>query len=246
MRAKKIKIVFFTGSGISEESGLQTFRGTNGLWHEYRVEEVASIEGWLENPQRALEFYNKRRREMISAKPNLAHQRIAALQMDKLVELSVITQNIDTLHEQGGAADVIHLHGRIDQVKSSDEPSLIYPYQDDLKMGDTDKNGSQLRPNVVWFGEALDRNIVEKAINLISLADYLVIVGTSLIVQPAAGFIHNVHKNCKVYYIAPEEEKNMDVFMNRKNPFKFIKEKATVGVDIVIGDIMGNLPTAPY
>ncbi len=239
MKTKKTKIVFFTGSGISEESGLHTFRGHNGLWHEYRVEEVASIEGWMDNPQRVLEFYNKRRREMMNALPNKAHRSIGLLQEDKHTEVSVITQNIDTLHEQGSAHNVIHLHGRIDQLKCFDH-STLYPYDKDVEIGDTCEKGSQLRPNVVWFGEALDHSLINKATELISHADYLVIVGTSLLVQPAAGLIHNVNKNCTVYYVAPDEEKNMDVFMNRKNPFRFIKEKATVGVDMVISDIMGS------
>ncbi len=244
MKYNNLKIVFFTGSGISEESGLQTFRGNNGLWHEYKVDEVASLDGWHENPQRVLEFYNKRRHEMLNAKPNKAHYIIGSLGNNKLVELSVITQNIDTLHEQGGAQEVIHLHGRIDQLKSSEYPSLTYPYNKDVKQGDKCEKGFQLRPNVVWFGETLDRSIVHKAKELITHADYLVIVGTSLLVQPAAGLIHFANKNCTIYYIAPEDERNMDVFMNRKKPFKFIKEKATTGVDIVIEDIFGHYPHA--
>ncbi|HEY4800889.1 MAG TPA: Sir2 family NAD-dependent protein deacetylase, partial [Bacteroidia bacterium] len=195
---KKKKIVIFSGAGISAESGLKTFRDSGGLWEEYRVEDVATPEAWEENPARVTEFYNKRRRQVLDAKPNAAH--FALVELEKKFEVHIITQNIDDLHERAGSKRVLHLHGEITKSRSSIDPGLIYSIKGaTITMGDTCELGSQLRPHVVWFGERVPE--MENACKIASTADIFVIIGTSLNVYPAASLIDFVPVSVKKYLI---------------------------------------------
>lgn len=196
----KPKMVVLTGAGISAESGIPTFRGSDGLWEGYRVEEVASPDGWRRNPEVVLDFYNQRRRAALAAQPNLGHRLLAELEAD--YDVTIVTQNIDTLHEQAGSTQVIHLHGRITQARSTIDPSLVYELSGtELNLGDCCERGSQLRPNIVWFGEAVP--LIEVAAELAAAADLFVVVGTSLLVYPAAGLIHVPPAHVPKYIIDP-------------------------------------------
>lgn len=182
----KKHIVVFTGAGVSAESGLKTFRDSDGLWENYRIEEVATPEAWERNPKLVLEFYNMRRKQCMEAQPNKAHQLIAEL--EKYYNVSVITQNIDDLHERAGSTNVLHLHGEIMKVRSSVDDNLIYPIKKwNLELGEKCEKGSQLRPHIVWFGEPVP--MMEKAIEIVQTADVFIVVGSSLVVYPAAGLL---------------------------------------------------------
>ena len=178
-------IVVLTGAGISAESGLKTFRDSDGLWNGYDVYEVASPLGWEKNPEMVLNFYNDRRRDVAAAKPNAAHTGLASLEKD--FDVTIITQNIDDLHERAGSTRVVHLHGQIFLMRSVKDDSLISEIKGDIKVGDTADDGGQLRPNIVWFGEAVP--MMEKAVAIIQDCDYFVVVGTSLQVYPAASLL---------------------------------------------------------
>ena len=178
-------IVVLTGAGISAESGLKTFRDSDGLWNGYDVYEVASPLGWEKNPEMVLNFYNDRRRDVAAAKPNAAHTGLASLEKD--FDVTIITQNIDDLHERAGSTRVVHLHGQIFLMRSVKDDSLISEIKGDIKVGDTADDGGQLRPNIVWFGEAVP--MMEKAVAIIRDCDYFVVVGTSLQVYPAASLL---------------------------------------------------------
>ena len=181
----KKHIVVLTGAGISAESGLKTFRDSDGLWNGYDVYEVASPLGWEKNPEMVLNFYNDRRRDVAAAKPNAAHTGLAALEKD--FDVTIITQNIDDLHERAGSTRVVHLHGQIFLMRSVKDDSLFSEIKGDIKVGDTADDGGQLRPNIVWFGEAVP--MMEKAVAIIQDCDYFVVVGTSLQVYPAASLL---------------------------------------------------------
>lgn len=196
----KKKIVVFTGAGISAESGLKTFRDSGGLWEEYRVEDVATPDAWERNPKVVLEFYNKRRKQALEAKPNAAHFALAGL--EKKFDVHIITQNIDDLHERAGSTKVLHLHGEITKCRSSVDPNLIYPIKGwEIKMGSVCKKGSQLRPHIVWFGEMVPE--METACGIAARADIFIIIGTSLIVYPAAGLVDFVPRDTQKFYIDP-------------------------------------------
>ena len=181
----KKKLVVLTGAGISAESGLKTFRDSDGLWEGYDINEVATATAWRKNPALVLEFYNLRRKGVIEAQPNAAHLALAELERD--FEVTVITQNIDDLHERAGSKNVVHLHGEILKMRSEKNDSLIYPIHDVIRMGDRAEDGAQLRPHIVWFEEPVP--MIEKAIVITKKADLFLIVGTSLVVYPAAGLV---------------------------------------------------------
>lgn len=216
------KLVVLTGAGVSAESGLATFRDAGGLWEGHRVEDVATPEAWHHNPEKVLAFYNERRKAALQAKPNDAHRIIAELEKDFAV--TVITQNVDDLHERGGSAKVIHLHGKLFESRSSLDPTLVYPVDGwELKLGDTCERGSQLRPNIVWFGESVP--MLDIAIAIAATSDIFLVVGTSLAVYPAAGLVDFVPRGVPRYIVdphVPEERMGSD--------FHFIREKATTGV----------------
>lgn len=226
------KIVVLTGAGISAESGLATFRDSGGLWEGYRVEDVATPEAWQRNPAMVLEFYNQRRKSALQAKPNRGHEILAELQKD--FDVTVITQNVDDLHERAGSQKVIHLHGSLFESRSTLNPSLVYKISGwQLNLGDKCEKGSQLRPNIVWFGEMVP--MMEVASQVASQADIFLVVGTSLVVYPAAGLLHDVPSFVPKYIVDP---KIPDV---RQSPnLHFIPEKASVGMEMVRKLILKN------
>ena len=179
------KLVVLTGAGISAESGLKTFRDSDGLWEGYDIEDVATPRAWKKNPQLVLEFYNYRRKNVLDAEPNAAHIGLAELQND--FDVHIITQNIDDLHERAGSKNVLHLHGEIFKMRSEINESLVYEIRDDIKMGDIAEDGAQLRPHIVWFEEPVPK--MEEAVPIVRSADIFVVVGTSLVVYPAAGLV---------------------------------------------------------
>lgn len=184
----KKHIVVLTGAGISAESGLKTFRDTNGLWEGYNVHEVATPQGFAANPQLVLDFYNMRRKDVANAKPNAAHFGLAELEKD--FNITIITQNIDDLHERAGSTNVVHLHGEIFKMRNIQNNNKIYDIRNDINVGDTDENGIQLRPHIVWFEEPVP--LIENAAAITTTADIFIVIGTSLLVYPAAGLIHYV------------------------------------------------------
>lgn len=185
---------------MSAESGIRTFRDSNGLWEEYDVMEVASIQGWYKNPELILRFYNERRKQMFDCEPNTGHKLLADL--EKEYKVQIITQNIDNLHEKAGSSQVIHLHGELTKARSSADPSLVYEIGNkEIKIGELCEKGSQLRPFIVWFGEEVPK--LEEAIHVVKCADILCIIGTSLNVYPAAGLLHYAPASCPVYLIDP-------------------------------------------
>ncbi len=195
-------IVVLTGAGMSAESGIATFRDSGGLWEQHRVEDVATPEGFRRDPELVLNFYNMRRKAAFSATPNAGH--IGLAEMEKDYKVSIITQNVDDLHERAGSTDVLHLHGELSKVRSTVDPSLIYTLTADnaeIHIGDKCEKGSQLRPHIVWFGEAVP--MIEKAVDVVRTADVLVVIGTSLNVYPAAGLINYVPAGVPVYLIDP-------------------------------------------
>lgn len=179
------KMVVLTGAGVSAESGLKTFRDSDGLWEGYRVEDVATFQAWRKDPELVLEFYNVRRKGVLEAKPNAAHIGLAELEKD--FDVTIITQNIDDLHERAGSTRVLHLHGEILKMRSESNAKLIYPITGDIRLGDTAEDGAQLRPHIVWFGESVP--MMDAAVPLVREADIFVVVGTSLVVYPAAGLV---------------------------------------------------------
>jgi NAD-dependent deacetylase len=208
------KIVVLTGAGISAESGIRTFRDSNGLWEEHRIEDVATFEAWQRNPDLVLDFYNQRRKQLYEVKPNAGH--FALTKLETTFDVLIITQNVDDLHEQAGSKHVLHLHGELKKVRSTIDEKLVYELDGwELKKGDFCEKGSQLRPHIVWFGEAVP--MIEKAIEISSDADIFIVIGTSLNVYPAAGLIYYVKKGIPVYLIDPHAEmlngiKNLTLF----------------------------------
>jgi len=208
MRNKK-KIAVLTGAGVSAESGFATFRDSGGLWEQYDVNDVASIEGWYRNRKLVLDFYNQRRAQLRDARPNPAHEAIAALEKD--YDVTVITQNVDNLHERAGSTRIIHLHGELTKVRPEDgiydhtgsESEVIDVGYEPVQLGDKAPNGSQLRPHIVFFGEAVPK--IEKAIDVVSACDILLIVGTSLQVYPAAGLYRYAQSGVPIYIIDPKD-----------------------------------------
>ena len=182
----KKRLVVLTGAGISAESGLKTFRDSDGLWEGYDVTEVATPGAWKKDPQLVLDFYNMRRRNVLEASPNYAHQALAELEKD--FNVSIITQNIDDLHERAGSSKVLHLHGEILKMRSEKNESLVYPIREDIKPGDMAEDGAQLRPDIVWFEEPVPR--ISIAVEIVRRAEIFVVVGTSLAVYPAAGLVN--------------------------------------------------------
>lgn len=213
-------IVVLTGAGISAESGLKTFRDADGLWEGHDVMEVASPTGFANNPELVLEFYNQRRRQLLEVKPNKAHYALAEL--EKNYQVTIVTQNVDDLHERAGSSNVIHLHGELLKVRSTHDESYVLDWKTDLKLGDCCENGYQLRPHIVWFGEPVP--MIEKAIEICETADILLIIGTSLQVYPAAGLINYAPPKAKIYYIDPNP------VISSTTQITVIPEKATTGV----------------
>lgn len=222
MNSNKKKLVVLTGAGISAESGIKTFRDSDGLWEGHDVMEVATPEGWNKNQELVLDFYNKRRQQLKEVQPNLGHQILA--EMEQHFDVHIITQNVDNLHERAGSTKVLHLHGELLKVRSTQNKNIILDWEDDLFTGDFDQNGHQLRPHIVWFGEEVPA--LEEAIDITETADYFAVIGTSLQVYPAAGLISYTPATTPVFYIDP---KPIDI-PNIRNKVETIAKFASTGV----------------
>lgn len=222
----KKKIVVLTGAGMSAESGINTFRDSNGLWENHDIMEVASPEGWRKNPALVLDFYNKRRAQLKEVKPNRGHEILTEL--EKNFDVQIITQNVDNLHEKAGSSNILHLHGELTKVRSITNENYILDWTEDLNLGDTDKNGNQLRPHIVWFGEAVPA--IDDAIPMMEEADIVIIIGTSLQVYPAAGLMHYAKPNIPVYYIDPKPA----VIYDLANPLEVFAMSASEGLERIL------------
>jgi NAD-dependent deacetylase len=219
-----MKIAVLTGAGVSAESGIKTFRDSDGLWEGHDVMEVASPEGFQRNPAAVLDFYNQRRRQLLTVKPNAAH--IALAELEKNHEVTIITQNVDDLHERAGSTNVIHIHGELLKVRSTFDGTLILDWKKDLNLGDLCEKNHQLRPHIVWFGEMVP--LIETAAEVVEKADAIIIVGTSMVVYPAAGLVQYSKPDAHIYFVDPNpsisENKRITVFA----------EKASTGVPKVV------------
>jgi NAD-dependent deacetylase len=227
---KKQKLVVFTGAGISAESGIRTFRDSDGLWEEYNIEDVATPEAWRQDRKVVLEFYNKRRKQVLEASPNDAHKVI--VELENKYDVHIITQNIDDLHERAGSKNVLHLHGEIKKSRSTLDETLIYPIKGaELNIGDKCERGSQLRPHIVWFGEAVP--MMDAAIDIASMADIFIVVGTSLVVYPAASLLAYTPRAIPKYLIDPN-----DVNTSGVNNITVIKESASIGMHKLLNEFL--------
>ena len=225
--AKKLKILFFTGAGVSAESGLQTFRDSHdGLWNNYKLEDVCTPEAWKKNPALVLDFYNQRRKQCIESIPNKAHQLIAELENDFMV--TIVTQNVDDLHERAGSSTIIHLHGELMKSRSTRDDKLIYNIQDDIKIGDKCEKNSQLRPHIVWFGEQLEDTNINQAVKAAMECNLCVIIGSSLQVYPANQIPSYVHPKSKVVVIDPLD---LEVDLDEDHSIHFMKCSAVAGME---------------
>jgi NAD-dependent deacetylase len=225
------KIVILTGAGISAESGLKTFRDSDGLWEGYNIEDVATPQAWRRNPKLVQDFYNMRRKSVLEAKPNAAHYALARL--EEKYDVTIITQNIDDLHERGGSTDVLHLHGIITRSQSSIKPELTYPIDGwELGMEEVCELGSPLRAHVVWFGE--DVPMISKASLICADADVFILTGTSLAVYPAAGLINYVPRTTRKYIVDPKIP-----YVRLENVIT-IEEKATIGIPALVNELLAK------
>ena len=229
------KLVILSGAGISAESGISTFRDAGGLWDKYPVMQVASIEGYEANPELVINFYNERRKQLLDVKPNQGH--ILCAELEKYFDVTVVTQNVDNLHERAGSHHIIHLHGELTKVCSSYNPNdpryirELRPEEFEVKMGDKAGDGSQLRPFIVWFGEAVPE--IETAVQYVEKADIFVIIGTSMNVYPAASLLYYVPSNARVYLIDPK-----DVNINTRRPITHIKKGASEGMKELLATLV--------
>ncbi len=231
MRGKK-KLVVLSGAGVSAESGLATFRDSGGLWEGYKINEVATPEAWQNNPKRVLDFYNLRRRQAFHANPNAAHLGIAAL--EKFFDVTVITQNVDNLHERAGSTDVLHLHGELSKARSvSNENIIIDIGKKEIEIGHVAEDGAQLRPHIVWFGELVP--MLETAADIMTKTDILIVVGTSLVVYPAAGLINYVPNRALKFIVDPSDPE-----LYSFKGWKHLKENATTGIEKLKSELIEN------
>lgn len=226
------KLVILTGAGMSAESGIKTFRDNDGLWEGHDVMEVASPQGWRSNPELVLDFYNQRRRQLHDVEPNSGHEALGAL--EDIYQTMVVTQNVDDLHERGGSTNVVHLHGELFKVRSTKHAELVYEWKEDLKLGDNCEKGHQLRPHIVWFGEAVP--MLEKAAQEILEADIVMIIGSSMQVYPAAGLVGFARKARHIYYVDPNPSINYE--LSQIANLKVIDAPATQGVPAVVEDLI--------
>lgn len=225
------KLVVLTGAGISAESGISTFRDAGGLWEKYKIDDVATPEAWRKNQELVLDFYNQRRKQLLSVKPNEAH--LALVELERYFDVQIITQNVDNLHERAGSKHILHLHGELIKVRSTGKEGEIYELTEkefEVKLGDKCPKGYQLRPHIVWFGEEVPE--IENAIKLTNNADIFLVIGTSLNVYPAAGLLNYVPKAVPVFLIDPNE-----VQVYRENVL-VIKKKASVGMHELLPDLI--------
>ena len=222
------KIVVLSGAGISAESGLKTFRDENGLWEGHDVMEVASPMAWENNRELVLDFYNQRRRQLLQVEPNAAHY--ALVELEKKYEVQIITQNVDDLHERAGSSNVLHLHGELLKARSTFDENLVMDWRKDIRNGDFCEHNKQLRPHIVWFGEAVP--MFEKAVDHCTKADILIIVGTSMQVYPAAGLVDFIPKKCPVYFVDPKPN------ISENASLQIISKKAVEGIPKVVAQLL--------
>lgn len=228
------KLVVFTGAGVSADSGIATFRDSDGLWANYRIEEVCTPEALARDRAKVVEFYNLRRRETLSKEPNAAHRAIAEL--EKWFDVEVVTQNVDNLHERAGSTRVTHLHGELTKLRSTANPDLIYPIEGwEQELDARAEDGSYLRPHIVFFGEAVP--MFDRATRIVEKADILVVVGTSLAVYPAASLVHYARRGVPIYLVDPGQP---DIAMIR-NPLTHIRERAAVGMPELLETLIKEL-----
>jgi len=226
------KIVVFTGAGVSAESGISTFRDSGGLWEKYDIRDVATPEAWIKNPLLVLDFYNQRRKQVLEAKPNDGH--LSLVELEKKFDVSVITQNVDDLHERAGSKNVLHLHGEIRKARSTNDPTLVYTIKGwELKAGDKCELGSQLRPHIVWFGEMVTE--LDNAQAIAATADIFIIIGTSLNVYPAAGLVHFAPPHAQIFLVDPNSVNDIGI----KN-LTTIKESAGKGVPELVKKLLAE------
>lgn len=224
------KVIILTGAGISAESGIKTFRDDGGLWKTYRFEELASPHAWARDPELVMEFYNMRRKQLLEVEPNAAHY--ALVKLEEKYDVQIITQNVDDLHERAGSSNILHLHGEIRKARSTVDENLVYDIEGwELKMGDKCEKGSQLRPHVVWFGEPVDKIVI--AAQMAQEADIFIVIGTSLVVYPAAGLINYVPDASQKYLVDPNATS-----MSRVPNLTIIREKAGTGVPTLVDELL--------
>lgn len=224
------KLVVLTGAGISAESGIRTFRDSGGLWEEHRVEDVATFEAWQRDRELVLKFYNQRRRQLAEVQPNAAH--LALARLEKIYEVSIITQNVDDLHERGGSTHILHLHGEMVKARSTADDTLIYNIgYKDIRVGDQCERGSQLRPHIVWFGEAVPN--IPLAAEITAQADILLVIGTSLNVYPAAGLTRVARPSCRKFLVDPNAGK-----LNLGRDWTICAEKAGEAVPRLVDQLL--------
>ncbi len=228
-----MKIVVLTGAGISAESGISTFRDSNGLWENHDIMDVASPEGWAKNPALVLDFYNKRRKQANNVAPNAAHK--ALVELEKKYKVVIITQNVDNLHEKAGSKNILHLHGQLMKVRSTKNPNYVKEETGDTHIGDLCPKGGQLRPHIVWFGE--DVPLLHQAAGDISSADIVIIIGTSMAVYPAAGLIKYASPSTQIYYIDPNPSINYE--LSKREHLVVIEKVATEGMAELL-EILGD------
>lgn len=224
------KVVVLTGAGISAESGLKTFRDADGLWEGHNIMDVATPQGWEANQELVLDFYNQRRKQLLSVEPNLAHK--ALVKLEEKFNVTIITQNVDDLHERAGSSKIIHLHGELLKARSSVDENAIQEWKKDIRVGDLCARKSQLRPHIVWFGEEVP--LLDEAAEAVMQADYVLIIGTSMQVYPAAGLMDYAPNNAKLYFIDPRP--NVQSSAN----LSVIAENASTGVPKVVDQLLGN------
>lgn len=222
-------LVVLTGAGVSAESGIRTFRDSNGLWENHRVEDVASPEGFARDPALVLDFYNQRRAQARTVAPNAAHLALADFEQEPGWRVTIITQNVDDLHERAGSTDVIHLHGRLSQMRSVTDENQVYDCPGDINPGDLAPDGGQLRPHIVWFGEMVP--LIEQAAEVAGTADALLVVGTSLQVYPAAGLLQYAPVACPVYVIDPHQPEA------GRRGIRYVVEPASTGVPKILREL---------
>lgn len=229
----KKRIVVLTGAGVSAESGINTFRDSGGLWEGHDVMEVASPQGFANNPELVLDFYNKRRKQLQEVRPNQAH--LALADLERHADVTVVTQNVDDLHERAGSSQVIHLHGELLKVRSTGDDHLVMDWKKDIYLGDHCKKGYQLRPHIVWFGEAVP--LLEEAAMVTQLADVLIIIGTSMQVYPAASLINFVNDGTPIYFVDPKPS----ISENDYNQLTVIPKTAAEGVPRLVSNLIAEL-----
>jgi NAD-dependent deacetylase len=227
------KIVVLSGAGISAESGLATFRDPGGIWEKVDISQVATPEAWREAPERVLDFYNSRRRQLLSVEPNAAHR--ALVELERAFEVWIVTQNVDDLHERAGSTRVAHLHGELLKARGTLDESLVLEWREDIRLGDLCPLGSQLRPHIVWFGEEVP--MMERAMEIIQNADIVIVVGTSLQVYPAAGLLAFAPENAALYYIDPNPAEFFAWHSSQRR--HIIAERASAGVRRLVDELLG-------